>query len=564
MDMKHIHRKITGIAMAAVLLLSSCQKLDELNVNPNGVSTADANPNLLMPGIQRGIALNMLNMGYQDIAGVVQHTQKDGWWTGHNQYEWGLVDWTGWYTLLRTNRFLGEKATELNLEFHKAVHLTQKAFIFGTIADLWGDAPYTQALKGDQPGQEFEFPAYDSQETIYRGVLEDLKAAAKIFATGNNTGVVASYDLFFGGSAAKWHAFTNSLILRYSMRISSKLPDVAKSGIEAVFSSGVYLKTAADDVAMNYIGAAAGDSWPTATEFDAGSNFRRLKPCTTLLDKMLQYSDPRTAVWFRPVHCRWVEDTTLAVTIEPTIRRNGTPVTGVVSYSDSRYLTEIAAGNVFTRLYNPKRLGRKLDTRQYVGVPPAMLEPSEYNLNPTPGQQLENQHVSQLSDTYRGKSGGLLRARIISASEVHFILAEAAQKGWAAGTAKTNYDAAVRLSLETWGVGAAYAAYIARPGVAYDGTLAQLMEQKWISSWTVATEAWFDYRRTGLPAFKVGPASPEPVMPLRFTYGNNEINFNATNVNKAIDALEVSYGSSRGKNNQWAKSWLIKGTGKPW
>lgn len=558
------HIKSFTVLLLAMALLGSCKKLDELNVNPNGVSTSEANPNLLMPGIQRGIALNMLNLGYQDIAGTVQHTQKDGWWTGHNQYEWGLVDWSGWYALLRTNRFLGERADAMGLPFHKGVHLTMKAFMFGTIADLWGDAPYTKALKGDQSGAEFEYPAYDSQETIYRGVLEDLKAAAKIFATGNNTGAVAAYDLYFGGNAARWHAFANSLILRYSMRISSKLPDVAKTNIEAVFTSGIYLKTAAEDVAMNYIGAAAGDSWPTATEFDAGSNFRRLKPCTTLLDKMVQYSDPRVPVWFRPVHCRWVADTTLATTIDPAIRRNGTLVPGVVSYSDSRYLTEIAAGGVFTKNYNPKRLGRTLDTRQYVGVPPGMIEPSEYNLNPTPGQQLENQHVSQLADVYRGKSGGLLRARIISASEVHFILAEAAQRGWAAGTAKTQYETAVRLSLETWGVGSGYTAYIARPGVAYDGTLAQLMEQKWIASWTVATEAWFDYRRTGLPAFKVGPASTEPVMPVRFTYGNNEINFNATQVNKAIDKLEVSYGASRGKNNQWAKPWLLQGTGKPW
>ncbi|MBM3441119.1 MAG: SusD/RagB family nutrient-binding outer membrane lipoprotein [Bacteroidetes bacterium] len=552
------------ILLLAMAVLGSCKKLDDLNVNPNGVATSEANPNLLMPGIQRSVALSMLNLGYQDIAGTVQHTQKDGWWTGHNQYEWGLVDWSGWYSLLRTNRFLGERADVMGLPFYKGVHLTMKAFMFGTITDLWGDAPYTKALKGDQLGAEFEYPAYDSQETIYRGVLEDLKAAAKIFATGNNTGVVAAYDLYFAGNAASWYAFTNSLILRYSMRISAKLPDVAKANIEAVFSSGVYLKTAGQDVTMNYIGAASGDSWPSATEFDAGSNFRRLKPCTTLLDKMVQYSDPRVPVWFRPVHCRWVDDNTLATTIDPAIRRNGTLLPGVVSYSDSRYLTEIAAGNVFTKKYNPTRLGRTLDTRQYVGVPPAMIEPSEYNLNPTPGQQLENQHVSQLADVYRGKSGGVLRARIISASEVHFILAEAAQRGWATGTAKTQYETAVRLSLETWGVGPGYAAYIARPGVAYNGTLAQLMEQKWIASWTVATEAWFDYRRTGLPNFKVGPSSTEPVMPLRFTYGNNEINFNATEVNKAINKLEVSYGANRGKNNQWAKSWLLQGTGKPW
>ncbi|NDC77636.1 MAG: SusD/RagB family nutrient-binding outer membrane lipoprotein, partial [Chitinophagia bacterium] len=161
--MTRIHSYGIAAGLASVLLLGSCKKLDEYNVNPNGVSTSEANPNLLMPGIQRGVALNMLNMGYQDIAGVVQHTQKDGWWTGHNQYEWGLVDWTGWYGLLRTNRFLGERADAMGLPFHKGVHLTMKAFIFGTIADLWGDAPYTNALKGDQTGADFEYPAYDSQ-----------------------------------------------------------------------------------------------------------------------------------------------------------------------------------------------------------------------------------------------------------------------------------------------------------------------------------------------------------------------------------------------------------------
>jgi hypothetical protein len=192
------------------------------------------------------------------------------------------------------------------------------------------------------------------------------------------------------------------------------------------------------------------------------------------------------------------------------------------------------------------------------------MEPSEYNLNPTPGQQLENQHVSQLSDVYRGKSGGILKARLISASEVQFILAEAALRGWATGQAKSNYEQAIKLSLDTWGVGSRYASFILNPDVAYAGTQKQIIEQKWISSWTNAAEAWFDYRRTGFPQLKTGPASPEPVVAVRFTYGNNEINFNAAQVNKAVEKLQVTFGASRGKNNQWAKPWLLQGTGQPW
>ena len=164
----------------------------------------------------------------------------------------------------------------------------------------------------------------------------------------------------------------------------------------------------------------------------------------------------------------------------------------------------------------------------------------------------------------RGKSGGLLKARIISASEVQFILAEAALNGWAAGQAKSNYEQAVKLSLDTWGVGSRYASFILNPDVAYAGTQKQIIEQKWISSWTNAAEAWFDYRRTGFPQLKTGPASPEPVVAVRCTYGNNEINFNASEVNKAVDKLQVTFGGSRGKNKQWAKPWLLQGTGKPW
>nr|MBI1231512.1 SusD/RagB family nutrient-binding outer membrane lipoprotein [Cytophagales bacterium] len=542
----------------------SCDSLDEINENPNGISPTTANPNLLLPAVMRQAALNINNLGYGDLAGTVQHTQKDGWFTGHNQYEWGLQDWNGWYDLLRNNRFIMERAEATGLDFHKGIALTMKSFIFGTVTDLWGDAPYTMALRGDQPGLENEFPAFDSQEVIYDGVINDLKAASQIFSSGSNAGIIPQYDLYFGGNVQRWHKFANSLLLRYYMRLSAKKPDLAKAGIEEVFRTGVFLSSADEDVVMNYIGASAADSWPSATDFDAGSGFRRIKPTTTLINRMLEIEDPRVPVWFRPVHCKWVEDPTLTTAIDPFIRENGVILQGRVSFNDADYVQRIAAGNVYTRHYNPALLGRQLDTGTYVGVPPALENPSAHNLNPTEGQQLENQHVSQLSDHYRGRSGGILKARIISAAEVHFILAEAAQRGWNVGNAQTHYNKAVKLSLDTWGVGSSYDDYIAKPGVAYNGSLEQIIEQKWIASWTTASESWFDFRRTGLPALVPGEASAEPVLPVRFTYGNNEINFNSNNVNNAISRLEVTFAAGRGANNQWSKPWLIQGTGKPW
>jgi hypothetical protein len=259
-----------------------------------------------------------------------------------------------------------------------------------------------------------------------------------------------------------------------------------------------------------------------------------------------------------------VEDTSLPVAFYPYISENGQILNGVVSYQDMVYLQKIAEGNTYTRHYNPDLLGRQLDTRAYVGLPPMLQGPSDHNLNPTGGQQLENQHVSQLSDHYRGRSGGILKARIMSAAEVHFILAEAAQRGWSVGNAETHYNNAVRFSLQSWGVGDIYNSYIQNPNVAYIGSLEIIIEQKWIASWTTATESWFDWRRTGFPQMSVGEAAPEPQIAVRFTYGNNEINFNAQQVGRAVERLEVTVGANRGMNNPWAKPWIIQGTGKPW
>jgi Starch-binding associating with outer membrane len=555
-----------SILVLAVMLVASCSdRLSEINENPNGIDPASANPNLVMPEVMNNAARSYLELGYGDVAGVVQHIQHDGWFDGVNHYNWGPQDWSGWYNMLRNNEFMYKRSVELNFKFHQGVALTMRSFIFGAITDLWGDAPYTSAVKGDQ-SNDFLKPAFDSQEVIYKGIIADLKAASALFATKDATGYTAGYDIFYAGNPTSWQKFANTLLLRYYMRVSEKMPAEAKAGIEAIYASGVYIKTPSEDAMMNYIGATAGNSWPGAVAFDQEqSNFRRKKPAQTLLNSLMANSDPRLKVWFAPVYVRWVADPTLATPVDQFIRKDGVIMQGTSYLTDVVFNAEVKKGAKFTRHYNPKLYTGTLDTNEYVGIPAGLRQPNYYNNNPTPGQVVQNQHVSQLADVYRGSSGGLLRARLASSAETAFILAEAAQKGWAVGTAATHYNAGVKNSLETWGVGSQYDAYIAKPGVAYNNTLERIMEQKWIASWTAATEAWFDYRRTGLPSFKAGQAAAEPVLPVRFNYGDNEVNFNRVNSDDAISKLETTKHSGlRGKNSQWSKPWIIQGTGKPW
>ncbi len=557
-------QKIYKILLVCIVLgtVSCADKLEELNQNPNAVDPSSANPNLMLPTVLAATAKEYNKLGFGTVGGVVQHMQEDGWYTSYNHYTWVPENWGHWYGALRTNELIIQRSEALGWSFHKGVGLTMRAFLFGTISDLWGDVPYTEALKGGS-SSPITHPKYDSQETIYLGIIEDLKAASALFAQKNTTGLIASYDVYYGGNAEKWQKFTNTLLLRYYMRLSEKLPQVAKQGVESVYQSGVYILNAADDTKHQYLGTDAGNSWPTAGGFTSDdSGFRRRKGCSTLMNTLLANSDPRTQVWFQPVYCQWIADSNLTVAVDPFIRRNGV-LTNIVSLTDVQYRAEIAAGNTFTRRYNPETFTTVLDTRRYVGVPPGLQTPDGYNYNPTPGQTVENQHVSQLAPVFRNRNGELLAMRLASAAESSFILAEAAQRGWAVGSAQTHYNRGVQESLNAWGVGSSYGTYVAQPSVAYNNTLNRIMEQKWIAGFAAATEAWFDFRRTGLPAFKAGPASAVPHLPLRFIYGTNEINNNTINLESALTKL-TPFSSTLGNNSQWSKPWIVQGTSKPW
>ena len=136
--------------MGLMILAGSCGDLDEMNINPNGVDPSIAHPNLLLSTVISSTGQAVLNVGFGDIAGVMQHTQKDGWSGSHNGYDWSTTqDWGGYYAILRNADEMYRKSVEMELEFHQGVALVMKSYVFGLITDLWGDAPYSKALKGE-------------------------------------------------------------------------------------------------------------------------------------------------------------------------------------------------------------------------------------------------------------------------------------------------------------------------------------------------------------------------------------------------------------------------------
>ncbi len=550
--MKKINNNFIFILILVFTAQVSCKDLTELNINPNDIAPEVADLNLLLPTVITGIGQTVVGLGFGDIAGVMQHTQKDGWSGGHNSYEWDNLgqSWSGYYGILRNADEYYNKAVAGGYEFHQGVGLILKAYTFGLITDLWGDAPYTDALKAEQ-GSEFFKPAFDAQQDIYHGIINDLDTANTLLSknTAEYKNINSTQDVLYKGDVAKWRKLANSLALRYYMRLSVKEPSYAEEGIRKITSnSNKYplITTSNDDANVGYIGSASGDSWPTNTVYDISpsGSYMRLKLCSTLVETLQALKDPRLAVWANKIEI-------------PFVLVSGTNVDRVVN--GKREISQDVADAYLAAN------GVSIDfDQEYVGILPGCRIAQIYNKKPDAGQGTYNPHVSQLNNIYKATKGNLLQMRLMSASEINFILAEAALYGWAPGTPEGHYANGIKESFKTWGVDNSFDSYII--GAPYSG-LESIMTQKWIASWTAAAEAWFDWRRTGLPELKAGEVAKREKLPLRFYYHlTNEIEKNRENAEAAIGTLEATQylGDETSKNSAWSKMWLLQGTGKPY
>lgn len=554
--MRYRIRNGIGILVLGVLLLVSCHGLEELNENPNQIGSDNVDPNLLLANVIAEAAKNTVNLGFGDIAGVMQHTQKDGWSGGHNAYDWrnDSHSWNGYYRLLMDNKTLIEKAEENNLEFHIGVGLVMKSYLFGLVTDLWGDAPYSEALRGSEGAEFFDAP-FDDQMDIYAGILADLERANTLLSKGQDAylGIQRDQDILYAGDASKWRKFANSLALRFYMRLSAKEPGIAEEGLGRILSNPQrypLILNASDDANVAYVGSSPDNAWPTNTQFDddpQGSYFR-IKMAATLVDVLQTLNDPRLGVWASKIETPLV--------LEPTAPDD----TDFVDDEGKRHVSQKIVDSHLEVVGEPVNFDD-----EYVGLPTAITLGPAFNLKEEFNQGSYNPYVSQLNNIYKDASGPLLQGRLSSAAEVHFIWAEAALNGWAPGGAESQYNEGVKQSLEAWGVGGAYDDYISGEA-AYGGSLEDIIEQKWIASWSSAAQSWFDYRRTGLPDLQTGPAAKRAALPLRFYYHIDEIDNNSANADTAIGKLEPTEfkGEDTSNNSAWSKMWLLQGTNQPY
>ena len=552
------------IFVLSVLLVTSCDDITDINENPNGVNPNTANPNFILSGVMIGVGKDVAGKGYNEpIAAYVQHVQKDSW--SSNEYDWAGNGWETYYNNLRNANLAYERAVELELEFHQGVALVLRGYLFGLLTDFYGDVPFSEALMGG----ENSLPKYDSQETIYKGIIADFEMAANLLSKdpGEYAQIDPDQDLYFQGDPEKWMKFANSMALRYYMRLSEKDPGYAGAGVQKMLGQPL-IDSIDDECSMPFVGVSADDSWPANGVNTGRSDFTRIKPCATLTYKLDALNDPRMDIWFAPV------ETPIKVVPVGDIPGGGDDVLA----DGVRYINEatLAANN--QKIYDPAtwyqdRLDglTMIDTNSvYVGLPVSNqnTDPYTYNLNPKAERGGFNTHVSEMNNQFNQVSGDNLKARVFSYAELCFLKAEAALKGWGSD-AEGNYNKGVQASFDTWGIGDLYDDYIDNVGVAFDGSLAQVMEQKWIANFTSATEAYFDWRRTGFPDLRPGPFAKSTVIPVRFPYDDSDRFINVANYNAALNSLEATEHTDdvpgyQGVDSPWSKPWLLQDITKPW
>ena len=293
--------KIINIALVFTVLsltLMSCQKYLDINVDPNNSPTTTAE--LQLPAAQLYIGSSIGDRLFQQTSVWSQY------YTGGPGVSLG--DWDKnkmatsdgnqvFNSLFRSMSNLDFIIRKTNEPYYGAISQVMTAYSMQVLVDLFGNVPYTQALKGDISDGSISSPSYDNaKDVIYPDLERRILAALNTIDT-NAAGIKlpGNDDLIYQGDLARWKKFARSLLLKLYIRQG----DVAKTKFATVFNAGPtdLILTNADNTKISYPGGAQSRNpfWTSAKSTALGNYFVGSK---TTVDYLLATSDPRVDFFF--------------------------------------------------------------------------------------------------------------------------------------------------------------------------------------------------------------------------------------------------------------------------
>lgn len=282
---------VAGLA----LVVGACsESLTSVNNNPNAPTDVDAQ--FLFPQAVRSAVENTYGRMLLAHASIwAQHTVQ----IQYPDEEEGLVRtetmqafWTNYYAgALRDVQLVIDKGVATNRPNVEAVGLIWKTWIFHQITDLWGDAPYSEALRAEEG---ITTPAYDTQQAIYTGMIQTLKDAEALLdplELGLGTG-----DILYGDDFEKWRRFSVSLRMRLAMRLSEVDPVTAAAEFALANTAGGFQSD--DDNAMLQWPGAPYENLSFENRVNDGRDDDGIS--ATMVDTLASLNDPRLALYAEP------------------------------------------------------------------------------------------------------------------------------------------------------------------------------------------------------------------------------------------------------------------------
>jgi hypothetical protein len=517
-----------AVALAGVLVLSACnKKYEEYLQNPNRPESVP--PSLVLTGVESDLNID------GPWSNVTRWCQFDA--CNYNYYGDQRYDWTGssWnYTTLNNVQQMEKEATRIGLpavNAYSAIGKFCRAFFYYRMTNLNGDLPLTDALKLDGG---VTVPTYNTQKDVFLQILKWLDEAntdlgTVISQSGDNK---IDGDIYFS-KVSSWRKVVNAFRLRVLIDLSKKEAD-ADLKVKQVFatimgSSASYplLESAADNLQYIYNNINKYPSNPDNLGFDA----TRYNMAATYLNNLVNISDPRAYVTSEPA------------TAQLRLGKTPTDITAYVGAPSGEDLADMSS-----KMADVNNAAYSLRSR------------------------------SRYYSSYAPEPG-----IIVGYAEMCFNIAEAINRGWITGNAEDWYKKGITTSLTFYGIPTAAAGtftkvypynaagsanytitfnfngeYYQQPTVKYAGNnatgLNQILLQKYLaffqnSGW----EAFYNYRRTGVPTFSVGTGTGNGArIPKRFQYPSAEQTTNTTNWRQAVQS---QFGNTDDIN---ANMWLLQ------
>jgi hypothetical protein len=283
------------------LAFTSCNKWIDTGINVDPDSPSDVPMNLLLPSVEARFAFTLVqgNDGFrtlslwdQQMTGIARQSQSEGAYvfrSGDANNNWGAL----YAGFLMDAKQLMDKAAKADSKspYYEGAAKVITAAGLGYASDLWGDIPYSEALKGS----DNLTPKFDTQESIYAAIQKLLNEAIADFSLPPSANVFPMEgDIIFEGNAAKWLQACYALKARYALHLSKRDPNAYATALG-------YLSKAFTSNAGNmyyYYGTSNNNGNPLYLFMTDRGDIRVSKLIT---DTLTKYADPRLPQYANPI-----------------------------------------------------------------------------------------------------------------------------------------------------------------------------------------------------------------------------------------------------------------------